>query len=187
MFCPNCRNQIVDNAEFCPNCGTNLKQFQNQPQVQQSINNQQRNNNQDLIQDKRNKKIPIVQTIIIIMIAIVVAVFTFKIISNKKDITSNDNSLATYIKFEAEIYALTKEEGGRHTPFFSNYQPQFYFRETDITGTITLQDGVEMVRPGEYAKVNVELNSSVAIEVGTEFSIREGGRIIGKGTVTKLK
>jgi elongation factor Tu len=88
--------------------------------------------------------------------------------------------------FEAQVYVLSKEEGGRHTAFFSNYRPQFYFRTTDITGVITLQEGTEMVMPGDNTTVVVELIHPIAIEEGTKFSIREGGRTVGAGSVTKI-
>jgi elongation factor Tu len=88
--------------------------------------------------------------------------------------------------FEAQVYVLSKEEGGRHTAFFSNYRPQFYFRTTDITGVITLQEGTEMVMPGDNTSVVVELIHPIAIEEGTKFSIREGGRTVGAGSVTKI-
>jgi elongation factor Tu len=88
--------------------------------------------------------------------------------------------------FEAQVYVLSKEEGGRHTAFFSNYRPQFYFRTTDITGVITLQAGTEMVMPGDNTTVVVELIHPIAIEEGTKFSIREGGRTVGAGSVTKI-
>ena len=88
--------------------------------------------------------------------------------------------------FEAQVYVLSKEEGGRHTAFFSNYRPQFYFRTTDITGVITLQAGTEMVMPGDNTTVIVELIHPIAIEEGTKFSIREGGRTVGAGSVTKI-
>jgi len=88
--------------------------------------------------------------------------------------------------FEAQVYVLSKEEGGRHTAFFSNYRPQFYFRTTDITGVITLQEGTEMVMPGDNTVMNVELIHPIAIEEGTKFSIREGGRTVGAGSVTKI-
>lgn len=101
-------------------------------------------------------------------------------------VLAKPNSIVAATKFEADIYVLTKEEGGRHTPFFSDYRPQFYFRTTDITGVITLPNGVEMVNPGENIKLTIELVSPVAMENGTEFSIRESGRTIGKGTVTKV-
>ena len=308
MFCPNCRNQIVDGAEFCPNCGTNLKQVQQQP-----MNNQPQNNYQQPTNNPKNKKSLIVP-VLIVLILIVVAVFgankflnknndtkqtetvdNNQTIENNDDTTNNSsgdttgtvdsntnlnydkdgaflmtiedvftitgrgtvvtgrvergtinlndevqiigldkeikttvvtgiemfrkqldyaeagdnpgillkkisrdevergqvlakpNSIKASAKFEANVYVLSKEEGGRHTPFFNNYRPQFYFRTTDITGTITLPSGVEMVNPGDKdVKMTVELISNVAMEVGTEFSIREGGRTVGKGTVTKV-
>ena len=89
-------------------------------------------------------------------------------------------------KFKATVYILTKEEGGRHTPFFSNYRPQFYFRTTDVTGVIELPQGVEMVMPGDNVDMTVELISPVALEAGTQFSIREGGRTVGAGTVSEI-
>jgi len=89
-------------------------------------------------------------------------------------------------KFKAQVYVLSKEEGGRHTPFFSNYRPQFYFRTTDVTGVIELPAGVEMVMPGDNIDMTVELISKIAIENGTEFSIREGGRTVGAGKVTEI-
>ncbi|MDN5293892.1 MAG: elongation factor Tu, partial [Eubacteriales bacterium] len=88
--------------------------------------------------------------------------------------------------FEAEVYVLTKEEGGRHTPFFSGYRPQFYFRTTDVTGVITLPEGTEMVMPGDNVKLTVELIAPIAIEEGLRFAIREGGRTVGAGVVTKI-
>ena len=95
-------------------------------------------------------------------------------------------SITPHTKFEAEVYVLTKEEGGRHTPFFNNYRPQFYVRTTDVTGSIELQEGTEMVMPGDNVKVNVELIAPVALEDGTRFAIREGGRTVGAGVVTKV-
>ena len=89
-------------------------------------------------------------------------------------------------KFKAKVYVLSKEEGGRHTPFFSNYRPQFYFRTTDVTGVIELPQGVEMVMPGDNVDMTVELISKVALENGTKFSIREGGRTVGAGSVTEI-
>lgn len=91
-----------------------------------------------------------------------------------------------YKKFKATVYVLSKEEGGRHTPFFSNYRPQFFFRTTDVTGVIELPQGVEMVMPGDNVDMTVELISSVALEAGTKFSIREGGRTVGAGTVAEI-
>jgi len=95
-------------------------------------------------------------------------------------------SITPHTKFEAEIYVLTKEEGGRHTPFFNNYRPQFYVRTTDVTGSVLLQEGTEMVMPGDNVKVNVELIAPVALDEGTKFAIREGGRTVGAGVVSKI-
>ena len=91
-----------------------------------------------------------------------------------------------HTKFKAQVYVLTKEEGGRHTPFVSNYRPQFYFRTTDVTGVITLPEGTEMVMPGDNVEMNVELIAPIAIENNTKFSIREGGRTVGSGNVTEI-
>ena len=95
-------------------------------------------------------------------------------------------TITPHTKFKAEVYVLTKEEGGRHTPFFTNYRPQFYFRTTDVTGVVTLPEGTEMVMPGDNVSINVELISPIAIEEGTRFSIREGGRTVGSGVVTSI-
>ncbi|AAD06711.1 ELONGATION FACTOR TU (EF-TU) [Helicobacter pylori J99] len=95
-------------------------------------------------------------------------------------------SITPHKKFEEEIYVLSKEEGGRHTPFFTNYRPQFYVRTTDVTGSITLPEGVEMVMPGDNVKITVELISPVALELGTKFAIREGGRTVGAGVVSNI-
>jgi len=95
-------------------------------------------------------------------------------------------SVTAHTKFKAEVYVLSKEEGGRHTPFFSNYRPQFYFRTTDVTGTIILPEGVEMVMPGDNVEMTVELIAPIAIEQGTKFSIREGGRTVGAGVVSEI-
>ena len=95
-------------------------------------------------------------------------------------------SVTPHKKFKAAVYVLSKEEGGRHTPFFSNYRPQFYFRTTDVTGVIELPAGVEMVMPGDNVDMTVELISTVALENGTKFSIREGGRTVGAGSVTEI-
>ncbi|GAA9771584.1 elongation factor Tu [Helicobacter pylori] len=95
-------------------------------------------------------------------------------------------SITPHKKFEGEIYVLSKEEGGRHTPFFTNYRPQFYVRTTDVTGSITLPEGVEMVMPGDNVKITVELISPVALELGTKFAIREGGRTVGAGVVSNI-
>ena len=95
-------------------------------------------------------------------------------------------SVNPHAKFKAEVYVLSKEEGGRHTPFFNKYRPQFYFRTTDVTGTIMLPDGVEMVMPGDNVTIEVELHSAIAMEKGLRFAIREGGRTVGSGQVTEI-
>ncbi|AME09821.1 translation elongation factor Tu [Gemella bergeri ATCC 700627] len=95
-------------------------------------------------------------------------------------------TITPHTQFVADVYVLSKEEGGRHTPFFSNYRPQFYFRTTDVTGVVTLPEGTEMVMPGDNVAINVELISPIAIEEGTRFSIREGGRTVGSGVVTSI-
>ncbi|MDD5864901.1 MAG: elongation factor Tu, partial [bacterium] len=95
-------------------------------------------------------------------------------------------SVTPHTKFTASVYVLSKEEGGRHTPFFSNYRPQFYFRTTDVTGVIELPAGVEMVMPGDKVDMTVELIAPVALEKGTKFSIREGGRTVGAGVVSEI-
>lgn len=99
---------------------------------------------------------------------------------------SEPNTIIATTKFEANAHILSKEEGGRHTPFFNNYKPQFYFHKNDITGTITLPDEIEKVNPGDDVKMTVELELNTAIEVDMDFSIREGGRTIGTGTITKV-
>jgi len=91
-----------------------------------------------------------------------------------------------HTQFTAQVYVLSHEEGGRHTPFFSNYRPQFYFRTTDITGVITLPEGVEMVMPGDNIEMQVDLIHPIALEQGTKFSIREGGRTVGAGSVVTI-
>ena len=101
-------------------------------------------------------------------------------------VLAKPKSVNPHFKFEAQVYVLSKEEGGRHTAFFSNYRPQFYFRTTDITGVITLQEGTEMVMPGDNTVMIVELIHPIAIEEGTKFSIREGGRTVGAGSVVKI-
>ncbi|KZY32476.1 elongation factor Tu [Roseovarius sp. HI0049] len=95
-------------------------------------------------------------------------------------------SVTPHTKFECEVYILTKDEGGRHTPFFANYRPQFYFRTTDVTGTVTLPEGTEMVMPGDNLKFGVELIAPIAMEDGLRFAIREGGRTVGSGVVSKI-
>ena len=101
-------------------------------------------------------------------------------------VLAKPGTVTPHTKFEAQVYVLSKEEGGRHTPFFSNYRPQFYFRTTDVTGVVTLLEGTEMVMPGDNVNMSVELIAPIAIENGTKFSIREGGRTVGAGTVTKI-
>jgi elongation factor Tu len=101
-------------------------------------------------------------------------------------VLAKPGSIKPHKKFEAEVYVLSKEEGGRHTPFFSNYRPQFYFRTTDVTGSITLPEGVEMIMPGDNVRINVELITPIACEEGLRFAIREGGRTVGAGVVTKV-
>ncbi len=91
-----------------------------------------------------------------------------------------------YVVLLVKKFILSKEEGGRHTPFFNNYRPQFYFRTTDVTGVITLPEGTEMVMPGDNVDMSVELIHSIALEQGTKFSIREGGRTVGAGSVTEI-
>ena len=101
-------------------------------------------------------------------------------------VLAKPGSVTPHHKFKAAVYVLSKEEGGRHTPFFTNYRPQFYFRTTDVTGVITLPEGVEMVMPGDNVNIDVELIHSRALEQGTKFSIREGGRTVGAGNVTEI-
>ena len=101
-------------------------------------------------------------------------------------VLAKPGSVTPHHKFKASVYVLTKEEGGRHTPFFSKYRPQFYFRTTDVTGVIELPEGVEMVMPGDNVEMTVELISPVALEKGTKFSIREGGRTVGAGNVSEI-
>ncbi len=101
-------------------------------------------------------------------------------------VLAKPGSVTPHTKFEAEVYILTKEEGGRHTPFFKNYRPQFYFRTTDVTGTVELPEGTEMVMPGDNLKFSVELIAPIAMEEGLRFAIREGGRTVGSGVVSKI-
>jgi elongation factor Tu len=91
-----------------------------------------------------------------------------------------------HTNFEANVYILSKDEGGRHTPFFNNYRPQFYFRTTDVTGVVTLPEGTEMVMPGDNTEMSVELIQPIAMDEGLRFAIREGGRTVGAGRVTKI-
>lgn len=102
-------------------------------------------------------------------------------------VIAKPGSITPHTKFKAEVYVLTKEEGGRHTPFFNNYRPQFYFRTTDVTGTITLPEDTEMVMPGDNVTIDVDLIHPIAVENGTTFSIREGGRTVGSGIVTEIE
>ena len=95
-------------------------------------------------------------------------------------------SITPHTNFEGQVYILAKDEGGRHNPFYSNYRPQFYFRTTDVTGVITLPEGTEMVMPGDNTDMSVELIQPIAMEEGLRFAIREGGRTVGAGRVTKI-
>jgi elongation factor Tu len=101
-------------------------------------------------------------------------------------VISAPGSITPHTKFKGEVYVLKKEEGGRHTPFFNGYRPQFFFRTTDVTGSIKLQEGVEMVMPGDNTNLDVELITPIAMEEGLRFAIREGGRTVGAGVVTKI-
>ena len=101
-------------------------------------------------------------------------------------VLAKPDSIHPHTKFRGQVYVLSKDEGGRHTPFFNNYRPQFYFRTTDVTGVISLDDGVEMCMPGDNVEMNVELITPIAIEVGLRFAIREGGRTVGSGVVTAI-
>jgi elongation factor Tu len=101
-------------------------------------------------------------------------------------VVAKPKSITPHTKFNAEVYVLTKEEGGRHTPFFNGYRPQFYFRTTDVTGSSSLPEGVEMVMPGDNVNLKIELITPVALEKGLRFAIREGGRTVGAGTVTEI-
>ena len=102
-------------------------------------------------------------------------------------VITKPGTVKAHTEFSGQVYVLTKEEGGRHTPFFNNYRPQFYFRTTDVTGTIKLPEGVEMVMPGDNVKIDVKLITPVAMEEGLRFAIREGGRTVGSGVVSKIK
>jgi elongation factor Tu len=101
-------------------------------------------------------------------------------------VVSKPGSITPHTKFKAEVYILTKEEGGRHTPFFNGYRPQFYFRTTDVTGVATLPTGVEMVMPGDNVNLSVDLITPIAMDKGLRFAIREGGRTVGAGTVAEI-
>ncbi|MBO4871830.1 MAG: elongation factor Tu, partial [Lachnospiraceae bacterium] len=101
-------------------------------------------------------------------------------------VLAKPGSVHPHTTFKGQIYVLSKEEGGRHTPFFNNYRPQFYFRTTDVTGICTLPEGVEMCMPGDHVEIKVELISRIAMEQGLRFAIREGGRTVASGTVTEI-
>jgi elongation factor Tu len=101
-------------------------------------------------------------------------------------VLAKPGSITPHTKFKAEVYILTKEEGGRHTPFFNGYRPQFYFRTTDVTGTAELAAGAEMVMPGDNTSLTINLIAPIAMEKGLRFAIREGGRTVGAGTVTEI-
>ena len=101
-------------------------------------------------------------------------------------VIAKPKSITPHTKFEGQVYVLTKEEGGRHTPFFSGYRPQFYFRTTDVTGNLHLPEGVEMVMPGDDVTITGELITPIAMDEGLRFAIREGGRTVGAGVVTKI-
>jgi elongation factor Tu len=101
-------------------------------------------------------------------------------------VLAKPNSITPHTKFDAEVYVLNKEEGGRHTPFFNGYRPQFYFRTTDVTGSIQLPGGTEMVMPGDNIQMQIELIAPIAMDEGLRFAVREGGRTVGAGVVTKI-
>ena len=101
-------------------------------------------------------------------------------------VLSKPGSIHPHTHFNSEVYVLTKDEGGRHTPFFNGYRPQFYFRTTDVTGSITLPEGVEMVMPGDNIRMEIKLITPIAIEEGLRFAIREGGRTVGSGVVSSI-
>ena len=105
---------------------------------------------------------------------------------HRGQVLAKPGSVQPHVSFEAEVYVLSKDEGGRHTPFFSNYRPQFYFRTTDVTGAVSLPEGVEMVMPGDNVKFTVELLAPIAMEEGLRFAVREGGRTVGAGVVSKI-
>jgi elongation factor Tu len=101
-------------------------------------------------------------------------------------VLAKPGSITPHTNFSAQVYILTKEEGGRHTPFFTNYHPQFYFRTTDVTGHVVLPEGTEMVMPGDNTEMVVELGKPIAMDEGLRFAIREGGRTVGSGRVVKI-
>ena len=102
-------------------------------------------------------------------------------------VLAKPGTIHPHTKFKAQVYVLTKDEGGRHTPFFNGYRPQFYFRTTDVTGVINLPEGTEMCMPGDNVKMDVELITPIAIEAGLRFAIREGGRTVGAGVVSEIE
>jgi elongation factor Tu len=101
-------------------------------------------------------------------------------------VLAKPGSITPHTKFKAEVYVLSKEEGGRHTPFFNGYRPQFYFRTTDVTGSANLPEGVEMVMPGDNTNLTITLITPIAMEKGLRFAIREGGRTVGAGTISEV-
>ncbi|MFZ1642685.1 MAG: EF-Tu/IF-2/RF-3 family GTPase, partial [Candidatus Contendobacter sp.] len=101
-------------------------------------------------------------------------------------VLAKPNTITPHTEFEAEVYVLSKEEGGRHTPFFKGYRPQFYFRTTDVTGSVDLPEGVEMVMPGDNIRMRISLIAPIAMDEGLRFAIREGGRTVGAGVVAKI-
>jgi elongation factor Tu len=101
-------------------------------------------------------------------------------------VLNKPGSITPHTKFKAQVYVLSREEGGRHTPFFNGYRPQFYIRTTDVTGSLTLPEGVEMVMPGDNTAINAELVVPVALEKGARFAVREGGKTVGSGTITEI-
>jgi elongation factor Tu len=101
-------------------------------------------------------------------------------------VLAKPGSISPHTTFESEVYVLKRDEGGRHTPFFKGYRPQFYIRTMDVTGAVELPEGVEMVMPGDYVNLKVELIVPVALEAGSRFAIREGGRTVGAGVITKI-
>ena len=106
--------------------------------------------------------------------------------SERGQVLAKPGSIKPHTKFKGEVYILSKEEGGRHTPFFNGYRPQFYLRTTDVTGTLNLPEGVEMVMPGDNTTISGELMAPVALEKGARFAIREGGRTVGAGAITEI-
>jgi elongation factor Tu len=101
-------------------------------------------------------------------------------------VLATPKSILPRSKFRAEVYALSKEEGGRHTPFFGGYKPQFYVRTTDVTGVVSLPEGIDMVMPGDNARIEVSLDRPIALEAGSRFAIREGGKTVGSGVVSEV-